>query len=148
MFNNPVKPDSRLDEGTVLQIDVHREVCKVVTMAGQKLDNVQWVRPYGGNERHGDRVTPRLGDKVLVSFGLGYPIIVGFLPRPQSGGQSYPPGLDDGERVVDTGNYAPTMSSLQADASKPAGMAKMPMPTSANTTVSARPMGVTGEMSP
>ena len=122
MFNNPVKPDSRQDEGTVLQVDAVREVCKIVTMMGQKLDNVQWLRPYGGNERYGDRFTPRLGDKVLVNHGLGYPIIIGFLPRSQNGGQSFPLSIGFGETSVDTGNYAPTMSTLTADASKPKDM--------------------------
>lgn len=122
MFSNPVKPDYRQDEGTVMQIDPKREVCKVVTVSGQKLDNVQWLRPYGGNERHGDRFTPRLGDRVLLNFGLGYPIIVGSLPRLQTGGQSYPLSLDSGSASVDAGNYAPGKSSLTADASKPDDM--------------------------
>lgn len=122
MFNNPVKPDSRLDEGTVLQIDPKRQVCKVLTMAGQKLDSVQWLQPYGGNERHGDRVTPRMGDKVLLSHGLGYPIIIGFLPRSQSGSSSYPIPIDGGVEPVDAGNYSPGGAGLRADASRPSDM--------------------------
>lgn len=122
MFDNPVKPDSRQDEGTVLQIDPKRQVCKVLTMAGQKLDNVQWLQPYGGNERHGDRITPRMGDKVLLSHGLGYPIIIGFLPRGQSGSSSYPIAIDGGAEQVDAGNYAPGGSGLKADASRSADM--------------------------
>ena len=38
--------------------------------------------------------------------------------------------------------------SVKAEAIKPAGMAKIPIPSKARTTVSARPMGVMGEMSP
>lgn len=122
MFNNPVKPDSRQDEGTVMQIDLRRQACKVVTLNGQKLDNVQWLQPYGGNDRHGDRITPRMGDRVMLSYGLGYPIIVGFLPRLQSGTGSFPLNIDGGQDPVDTGNYAPGTPGLTGDASKPQDM--------------------------
>ena len=122
MFNNPVKPDSRQDEGTVMQVDLRRQACKVLTLNGQKLDNVQWLQPYGGNERHGDRVSPRMGDRVMLSYGLGYPVIVGFLPRSQSGTASFPLSIDSGQAPVDTGNYAPGTPGLVGDASKPQDM--------------------------
>ena len=119
MFGNPTTPSSSIDEGTVMQIDPIREVCRVVTMKGQKLDSVYWLRPYGGNERQGDFFTPRVGDRVVLNYGLGYAVIMGFLPRPQTGSQSYPVDLDSGQRLVDTGSYATAMGSLTSNASKP-----------------------------
>lgn len=119
MFRNPTPPNSSIDEGTVMQIDPIREVCRVVTMKGQKLDSVHWLRPYGGNERQGDFFTPRVGDRVVLNYGLGQAVIMGFLPRPQTGSQSYPVDLDSGQRLVDTGSYATAMGSLTANASKP-----------------------------
>lgn len=119
MFANQTTPISSIDEGTVMQIDPIREVCRVVTMKGQKLDSVFWIRPYGGNERQGDFFTPRVGDRVVLSYGLGYPIITGCLPRTQNGGQSFPLALDSGQRLVDTGSYASAMGSLTSNASKP-----------------------------
>lgn len=119
MFSNPVTPDSKFDEGTVQQVDAERKVCKVVTLRGQKLDNVQWLAPYGGNDRQGDRFTPRMGDRVLVAMTLGYPVIMGTIARPQSGLQSFPITLDSGEANPDTGNYAPGTPRVKGDASKP-----------------------------
>jgi hypothetical protein len=119
MFANQTAPVSSIDEGTVMQIDPIREVCRVVTMKGQKLDSVYWIRPYGGNERQGDFFTPRVGDRVVLDYGLGYPIIKGTLPRPQAGSQSYPIDLDSGQLLVDTGSYAQAMGGLTANASKP-----------------------------
>lgn len=119
MFSNQTSPVNSIDEGTVMQVDAIREVCRVVTTRGQKLDSVHWLRPYGGNDRQGDFFTPRLGDRVMLNHGLGYPVIVGFLPRPQNGDQSYPIDLDSGQRLVDTGTYASAMGSLTANASKP-----------------------------
>lgn len=119
MFANQTTPSKSIDEGTVMQIDPIREVCRVVTMKGQKLDSVYWVKPYGGNERQGDFFTPRVGDRVVLDYGLGYPIIKGSLPRTQNGGQSFPISLDSGQRLVDTGSYASAMGSLTSNASKP-----------------------------
>ena len=101
-----------------MQIDPKREVCRVVTMKGQKLDSVYWLRPYGGNDRQGDFFTPRVGDRVFINYGLGYPIIIGSLPRPQTGVQSYPIDISSEESLVDTGNYAPALSTMVANASK------------------------------
>ena len=102
-----------------MQVDAIREVCRVVTMKGQKLDSVYWLRPYGGNERQGDFYTPRVGDRAVIEYGLGYPVIVGYLPRPQTGDQSFPLDLDSGQRLVDTGTYASSMGFLTSNASKP-----------------------------
>lgn len=120
MFSNPVTPDSKFDEGTVQQVDFKRKVCKVVTLRGQKLDNVQWLSPYGGNDRQGDKFTPRLGDRVLIALTLGYPVIMGAIARPQSGIQSFPLVLDSGESTSDTGNYAPGAPRVTGDASSAA----------------------------
>ena len=119
MFANPVTPSTSVDEGTVMQVDPVREVCRVVTRRGQKLDSVFWLRPYGGNERHGDFFTPRIGDRVVLDYGLGYPIIRGCLPRPQTGVQSFPVSIGSGDRLIDTGSYASALGALTSNASKP-----------------------------
>ena len=122
MFSNPVRPSRSKDEGTVMQVDLQRRVCKVITTNGQKLDNVQLSGSYGGNDRHGDWFTPRFGDKVLVDFSMGYPILERSLSRLQGGSQSYPHTLGSGVALDDTGNYAPGQPSITSDSNKPIDM--------------------------
>jgi hypothetical protein len=86
-------------------------------MRGQILPDVQWMLPSGGSGRGADRVTPSMGDRVVLSYGLGYPIILGFLPKPQSG-EFASLSISSGEQSIDTGLYGPS-SDTYGDKSKP-----------------------------
>lgn len=107
MLNNPSKIDNTFDEGTVTEVDPIRSFCKVKTLRGQNLDQVQWGQPSGGSSRAGDRVTPVMGDRVVVMHGLGYPLIILFLPRTQTSDSAFPINIDTGTLAVDTGNFSP-----------------------------------------
>lgn len=121
MFNNPSKPDSSKEEGSVTEIDVHRKVCKVKTLSGQNLTGVSYIQPSGGSTRAGDRTTPLLGDRVIVDSSLGYPIISGYLPRLQTTTTSsvY---IDGGDTLIDTGNFSSAGKNVIGDQSSPKDM--------------------------
>ena len=68
-------------EATVLSVDVQRFVCTVKTTKGQRFNNVIWMGPSGGSGRASSTFTPKMGDRVKLSTGMGYPVIEGFLPR-------------------------------------------------------------------
>jgi hypothetical protein len=63
-----------------------------------------------------------MGDRVLVEFGLGYPIIMGFLPRLQTQDGVNPISIVDDDSPPDTGNYSPEGGSVWADQNKPANL--------------------------
>ena len=118
MFSNPVTPSALVDEGTVIQVDPIRYFCKVRTLSGQVMHSVQWLLPHGGTSRAGDRFAPGIGDRVMLNFGLGYPVIVGFFPRLQSEDGATPMSISDGVEIVDTGSYSPEGGSIWADQNK------------------------------
>lgn len=105
MFGNPVKPSEYYEEGTVLSIDSQRKVCKVRTLWGRNLLNVQYGGP-GGSSRYGDSVDPCIGDRVVISHVLGFPYISAYLPaiRPES---PVAPNstIDSNSTTIDTGNF-------------------------------------------
>jgi hypothetical protein len=119
MFNNPSKINNSYDEGTVTEVDVQRNFCKVKTIRGQNLDQVQWLQPSGGSSRAGDRATPVMGDRVIVNYGLGYPLIIGFLPKNQTTDNSFPVHIDTGSLPIDTGNFSPEGVNAINDVNKP-----------------------------
>jgi len=118
IFNNPVAIDRSLEEGTVLQVDTLRMLCKIRTARGEVHHGVQWLLPYGGSTRAGDRFTPSMGDRVFMTYGLGFPLIIGFLPKNQRPQGSSPLNLDTGEDAVDTGNYSPAETAFVGDMNK------------------------------
>lgn len=122
MFSNPIRPSSDVDEGTVVQVDPIRCLCKVKTLTGQLLHSVQYLLPTGGSTRGADRYTPLIGDRVMLNFGLGYPVILGYLPRLQSEEGSQPLSINSNEQLVDTGNYSPDGGICWADFNKPKDM--------------------------
>lgn len=122
MFSNPIIPDVTVDEGTVIQVDVLRCVCKVKTLTGKYLDSVQWLLPSGGSTKGADRFSPLVGDRVMINFGLGYPVIIGFFPRLQSELGSLPLKINTGETLVDTGSNIPDGSAGGFDQNKPKDM--------------------------
>lgn len=118
MFSNPNSLDRNLDEGRVLQVDANRLVCRVKTTEGKILDSVQVMTPYGGSSRYGDRFTPKRGDRVVVSYGLGYPVIQGFLPRQEILSEASPSPISS-NASVDTGSYMPATYGTVPDPFKP-----------------------------
>jgi hypothetical protein len=123
MLNNPSKIDTSLDEGTVTEVDPTRSFCKVKTIRGQNLDQVQWGQPSGGSSRAGDRVTPVMGDRVVVDYRLGYPLIILFLPKNQTTDNSFPVNIDTGVSAVDTGNFSPEGVNAINDVNKAGDLA-------------------------
>lgn len=122
MFGNPIQSSSLIDEGTVIQVDPKRYFCRVKTMKGQTLNSVQWLLPSGGSNRGGDRICPLVGDRVMVNFGLGYPVIVGFFPRLQTEDGARPLSLVSGNETVDMGNYSPEGTVAWGDQNRPKDM--------------------------
>lgn len=119
MFNNPSAIDSSLEEGTVTEVDPIRKCCKVKTLSGQNLPNVKWLMPTGGATRSGDRTTPTFGDHVVLNFGLGYPLIIGYLPKLQSDENIFGFSVDSGDRLIDSGNYSEAGKSIIGDQNSP-----------------------------
>lgn len=119
MFSNPIKTSNLVDEGTVVQVDPIRCFCKVKTLNGQTLHSVQWLLPSGGSTRGSDRITPLVGDRVMINTGLGYPVIMGFFPRVQTADGATPLKIDAGEALVDMGSYSPEGSTTWGDQNKP-----------------------------
>lgn len=119
MFNNPSKIDKSWDEGIVTEVDPTRSFCKVKTIRGQNLDQVKWGQPSGGSGRAGDRVTPTMGDRVAISYALGYPLIVLFLSKNQTTDNAFPVHIDSGSLQIDTGNFSPEGVSSINDVNKP-----------------------------
>lgn len=70
------------------------------------MNEVSWLLPVGGASRAADRFAPTMGDRAILSFSLGYPLIIGFLPRLQLGDNTSPISLGAGQVVVDTGSYS------------------------------------------
>ena len=93
-------------EATVQSVDVARWVCTVKTTKGQRYNNVIWGMPSGGSGRSGVSFTPKMGDRVKLSTGLGYPVIEGFLPRIDRDPTS-PLSIDTGTSPGDTGRLTP-----------------------------------------
>jgi hypothetical protein len=60
-----------------------------------------------------------MGDRVFMSYGLGYPLILGFMPKTQGLDGSTPLPVDSGDILVDTGNYSPAETTFVADMNKP-----------------------------
>jgi hypothetical protein len=123
MFNNPSKIDSTYDEGTVSEVDPIRFFCKVKTIRGQNLNQVQWLQNSGGSNRGGDRATPTMGDRVMLNNALGYPVIIGYLPKLQTSDNAFPVNIDTGEQAADTGNFSSAGVNAINDQNKAGDMA-------------------------
>lgn len=119
MFSNPTKPNSSVDEATVLQVDPVSKTCKIQTLRGQNFDMVQWTETVGNSSRGGDRAGPMMGDRVVVMYGLGYPLIFGFLPKLQSSENAFPLNINSSQAAVNTGDYSNSDGVIVGDANKP-----------------------------
>ncbi len=55
----------------------------------------------------------------MINSGLGYPVIVGFLPRLQTEDGATPLAINDGDQFIDMGSYSPEGSTAWGDQNKP-----------------------------
>lgn len=72
--------DSSLIEGNVVFVDPIRFMCNVQTVTKQNLVDVRWLIPSGGSGEGGVHCAPTVGERVIVSTALSYPLIIGSLP--------------------------------------------------------------------
>lgn len=122
MFKTQSSVDYRYEEGTVSEVDTYRKLAKVKTLSGQNLTNVPYMTGPGGASRSGERSSPVMGDRVVISSVLGYPIIAGFLPRLQTTTNVYPVSINSGNQLVDTGSFSSGGDSTVPDTSSPPDM--------------------------
>lgn len=113
-----MRPSEYYEEGVVLQVDPGSFYCKVRTLKGRVLPQVTWLSPNGGSNRGGDRSTPNVGDRPVISYTLGYPLIIGYLPRPQIPDSAVSQALHTGQPMPGVGNYGPS-GLVRQDASRP-----------------------------
>lgn len=73
-------PDTTLVEGNVVFVDTIRFMCNVQTVTKQTLVDVRWLIPSGGSGEGGVHCAPTVGERVIVSTALSYPLILGSLP--------------------------------------------------------------------
>ena len=122
MFNHETQIDPSIDEGVVIEVDASRKLCKVKTITGRNLVNVRWLSPFGGSTRAGSRSVPVYGDSVLLSLGLGNPIILGFLPKVQTQDELGPVSINSNNTLIDTGNYGIKSDGAALDRNRPKEM--------------------------
>ena len=122
MFSNPTSISKDFDEGDVTEVDVLRQICKIKTVFGKNIQCVKWMSPYGGSSRSGDRGTPISGDRVYIFHGYGYPLIIGYAPKPQVYDESTVVSIA-GTPVIDTGNFSSSVTANSGvDLNKPNDM--------------------------
>lgn len=80
-LSSPHKYLSSFIEATVLSVDPLRFVCSIKTINGKIFQDVRWLLPTGGFSESGFHFTPNIQDRVLISTALGYPLILGCIPR-------------------------------------------------------------------
>lgn len=105
LLSQPVRGDPNWVEAEVMSVDAKRGFCEVKTIHGQKLTSVKWLCTSGGSSRAGDYGTPTVGDQVVISLTLTYPVIFGYLPRVNEGNIGAV-SIDTGIAVGDTGNLS------------------------------------------
>lgn len=111
LFSVPTTPDPKFCEGVITEVDAIRLFCKVRTTKGQNLTEVAWMIPSGGSSRGGALFVPVMGDRVVVNTSLGYPVVMGYLPK-VSTAEIFSTEIDDGVPEVDTGDYSPMSNGL------------------------------------
>lgn len=117
LLSSSYKYDSNFIEGTVTSVDPIRFVCSVKTIKGQFLNNITWLLPTGGTGVTGVHFSPSLGDKVLISTSLSYPLILGCIPR--LGLPSTSNSISGNDIPVDAGNSTHMVNGYTANPDKP-----------------------------
>lgn len=118
LFSPPLSYDSNLMEATVTNVDPVRFVCSVKTVRGQYLNEVPWLLPTGGSGRGGMHFTPCIGDQVVVSTALTYPLIIGSLPRLGTPSSSLS-SLSGSDLALDAGNSTNMKNGYVTNPEKP-----------------------------
>lgn len=113
--------DSNFMEGIVSSVDIERMFCQVKTNKGQNISSVTWLLSSGGGDRGGSHEGPSIGDRVMITAALGYPVIIGFLPKREDG-EAFPQPIDSGSALNDTGNLSPIRSGSVTNIGKPGDM--------------------------
>jgi hypothetical protein len=121
MLSSPFKYNSEFIEATVLSVDPIKFVCSVKTINGKMFQNISWLLPTGGATETGMHITPSVQDRVLVSTSLGYPLILGCIPRvgTYNGETASITGADP---TIDLGSDSTIRGSSTANPSKPNDM--------------------------
>lgn len=108
----------------VTSVDVTNHNCKVVSNLGHNLNYVKWMIPSNSAGRGTDTNTPRVGDKVVIDFRLGYPLIIGYLPRlggtiPGESSTFSHPITYSSETRPDTGSFGPENDTVDINPGVP-----------------------------
>lgn len=118
LLSSPFQYDSSLMEATVTNVDPIRFVCSVKTFKGQTFDEVSWLLPTGGAGKNGMHVCPNVGDRVVITTSLSYPLIIGSMP--QMGVPSSTRVSSTGATVgVDAGAYGSLRAGYSFNPNKP-----------------------------
>ena len=117
MLNTPHSSSQFFVDGIVTAVDPIRFICSVKTSSGKMLSEVSWLLPTGGISETGMHITPNVQDKVLVSTSLGYPLILGCIPRMGNFNGEIQQMTGSGN-TIDLG-YNSSLGSLTNNPSKP-----------------------------
>lgn len=117
-LNSPHRYNPSFIEGYVLNVDPVAFVCSVKTINGKILQDVKWLLPTGGFSETGMHVSPNVQDRVLISTALGYPLILGCIPRLGTyNGELHT--ITGASPAPDLGTDAVTSGATSPDASRP-----------------------------
>jgi hypothetical protein len=119
LLTTPHSYDTNIMEATVTNVDPIRFVCSVKTVRGQFLNEVPWLLPTGGTGKTGMHFAPSIGDQVVVSTALTYPIIMGALPRLGTPSSSLTSVSGQGT-TLDAGNNTNMKNGYVGNPNKPA----------------------------
>ena len=118
MFGSPHSYDPSFIEATVTSVDPKRFICSVKTMNGKFFSEVKWLSPTGGYTEGGMYTMPAIQDRVLISTSLGYPLILGCIPRVGSPSET-PHSLTGAASLADPGTDSTLRSGITANPGKP-----------------------------
>lgn len=114
VFSQATPSSSHQIEATVLSVDTVRDAYTVKTVKGQRYRGVLALSMFGGYGRATHGFSFKVGDQVLLSTALGYPVILGAMPRIDRD-PVIPVAIDPGGELVDLGNLTSmTGSSLNS----------------------------------
>lgn len=81
LFSSPHDYSDMFMEAYITNVDPIRYLCSAKTVKGQYFNELSWLHMVGGSGKNGSHAAPSTGDQVLIFTGLGYPLIMGAIPR-------------------------------------------------------------------
>jgi len=117
-LKSPFRSDSSFIEAFVLSVDPKRFNCSVRTINGKIMQDVRWLMPTGGFTESGMHVSPNVQDRVVISTSLGYPLIMGCIPRIGSFNGEIT-SATGAASTIDLGSDSAISGSATANPSKP-----------------------------